>query len=364
MSAERLRVVRVGARPLDLELTEPFGIATGAQMALRNVLVEVELACGAIGIGEAAPFPAVSGETQAGSLAAIRRLGPELVGRFAFEWRPIATSLARAAPAEPSARSGIEQAVLDALARALEIPARALYGGGSEPLRTDLTITTGDVAHAKRSAAELAGAGFSTMKMKVGGGPWAADAERVVAAHDAAPACAIVLDANGGLSSDDAIALARDLAARGIDIALFEQPVAPADLPGLARVRAATGLKVCADESARSAADVIALVRAGACDGVNVKIMKTGIVEALAIVDIAKAAGLSLMIGGMVESEIAMLHSAHLASGVGGFTFVDLDTPLFLRDAATVEGYPCRAGAITLDGSAPGIGVHARPTEV
>ena len=48
----------------DLALIEPFGIATGAQVVARNVFVRITLADGAQGWGEAAPFPAVNGETR------------------------------------------------------------------------------------------------------------------------------------------------------------------------------------------------------------------------------------------------------------------------------------------------------------
>ncbi|MDQ5850847.1 MAG: hypothetical protein M3380_02020 [Chloroflexota bacterium] len=57
-------IVEVRASPLDIPLIEPFSIATGAQAVAHNVLVAVRLAGGTKGYGEAAPFPAVTGETQ------------------------------------------------------------------------------------------------------------------------------------------------------------------------------------------------------------------------------------------------------------------------------------------------------------
>ena len=67
--------------PLTLPLTEPFGIATGAQASADNVLVKIKLANGIIGIGEAAPFTAVSGETQTSTLNAIKKLETFVVGK-------------------------------------------------------------------------------------------------------------------------------------------------------------------------------------------------------------------------------------------------------------------------------------------
>ena len=67
--------------------------------------------------------------------------------------------------------------------------------------------------------------------------------------------------------------------------------------------------------------------------------MKSGVVEALAIWNVATSAGLKIMIGGMLESVLAMSFSAHFAAGLGGFTYVDLDTPMFIREHPFVGGF-------------------------
>ena len=76
-----------------------------------------------------------------------------------------------------------------------------------------------------------------------------------------------------------------------------------------------------------------------AADVINIKIMKSGVAEALRMVALAKAEGLDLMIGGMVEAEMAMTLSGCLAAGQGGFSFVDLDTPMFLRNSPLRGGW-------------------------
>ena len=45
------------------------------------------------------------------------------------------------------------------------------------------------------------------------------------------------------------------------------------------------------------------------------------------------------MIGGMVETRLAMGFAAHFAAGLGGFRYVDLDTPLLLADDPVAGGY-------------------------
>jgi L-alanine-DL-glutamate epimerase-like enolase superfamily enzyme len=81
------------------------------------------------------------------------------------------------------------------------------------------------------------------------------------------------------------------------------------------------------------------LIREGAVDAVNIKPMKSGVVESLAIWDVATAAGLDLMIGGMLESVLAMSFSVHFAAGLGGFKYVDLDTPMFIAEHPFTGGF-------------------------
>ncbi len=163
-----------------------------------------------------------------------------------------------------------------------------------------------------------------------------------------------------GSAADAAIRLARALDARGIHPILFEQPVPKDDWRGLAEVARSCGFPVAADESAASTADVLRIAETRAAHVINVKPMKAGLVEAMEIALVARAAGLGLMIGGMVEGKMAMSASACLAAGMGGFAFVDLDTPLFLADDPFEGGYAQNGEQIDLTPIALGHGVTPR----
>jgi L-alanine-DL-glutamate epimerase-like enolase superfamily enzyme len=128
----------------------------------------------------------------------------------------------------------------------------------------------------------------------------------------------------------------------------------------LRRLTATRRVPVAADESVASAADAARLVRNAAVDVLNIKLMKCGIVEALDIAAIARTAGLHLMIGGMVESLLAMTVSACFAAGQGGFRFVDLDTPLFLAENPFDGGMAYHGGTIDLTPIEAGHGVTPR----
>jgi o-succinylbenzoate synthase len=350
----------VEAELLDIPLSEPFGIAGGAQVSAQNVLVRVRLLDGSVGLGEAAPFPAVNGETQAQAHAAALKAAEHLRAQDARRWRRLAADLKELIVDSPSARAALECALLDAVCRRAGYSLWHFFGGKEPELVTDITIPTGTPDHASESAQRASAQGFTTLKVKVGGAPLAYDVARLRAIVRAAPDVRLLLDANASLTSAEAIELIRSMDRDKARVVLFEQPTAAPDLSGLYDVRKATGIAVAADESAQSARDVARLALAGACDVVNIKIMKTGVVEALEMVATARAHGLDLMIGGMVESKLAMSVSACLAGGLGGFRFVDLDTPLFMPDSPLIGGYARTGARLRVDAIAGGHGVGVR----
>jgi L-alanine-DL-glutamate epimerase-like enolase superfamily enzyme len=96
------------------------------------------------------------------------------------------------------------------------------------------------------------------------------------------------------------------------------------------RLTREAGIPVAADESCPTPAAAQRIIERQAAHVINIKTAKSGVIGALDIIAVARSAGLKLMIGGMLESRIAMGFSAHLAAGLGHFDWIDLDTPLLL----------------------------------
>jgi L-Ala-D/L-Glu epimerase len=353
-------ICRLTVTPLDIPLRKPFGIAGGAQQTARNVLVRVELADGTVGYGEAAPFPAFNGETQPQAIAAALSARPAIEGQDARRFRKLAAAIRPLVGESASAQCAVETAILDALARQAGLPLWALFGGADLSLVTDVTITVGSIADARAEALAWTRAGFSRLKIKIGAAELAEDLARVTVIHDIAPDAGLILDGNGGLSAEAALTLIDELRARGITPILLEQPVPGDDLRGLAEVTRRAGVKVAADESVASAGDAHRIAEGRLAHVINIKPMKCGIVEAIEIAAVAKAAGLGLMIGGMVEARLAMSASACLAAGLGGFSFVDLDTPLFLAEDPFEGGYAQQGERLDLSPIKMGHGVLPR----
>lgn len=120
----------------------------------------------------------------------------------------------------------------------------------------------------------------------------------------------------------------------GLGLRWIEQPVHWADITGLAEVRAAVSVPIMADEAVHGMGSLLQIFRERAADAVNLKLMKTaGIQPALAMIAAAKAAGLTVQVGSMVESSIGSAAGYHLAAARAHVTSTELTGPLlFSRD--------------------------------
>jgi len=356
------RIRSIAVEPLDIPLLAPFGIARGTQVTARNVLVTVELADGTRGCGEAAPFAAYNGETQAGALRALRQAREWLPGRNARAWRALAAEFRKRGGRNcGAAQCAFETALLDALKRHEGVALWRYFGGAGTTLETDMTVTTGSPTEATAAARAIIGRGIRAIKMKIGGrrGP-AHDLARIAAVREVAPEAPLILDGNASLSRAEARELARGLKNLRVVPALLEQWLAKDDLDGSRTLGEETGWLIAADESVCSERDAQLVARKRAAQVINIKLMKAGIAVALDIARVARAHDLSLMIGGNIESILAMTVSACFAAGRGGFRFADLDTPLFMAENPFRGGYKLDRARISVAHIAAGHGVTPR----
>jgi L-alanine-DL-glutamate epimerase-like enolase superfamily enzyme len=359
-------IVAIRIWPCSLPLRTSFGISGGTQEEASIVLVSVKLRDGTVGFGEAAPMPAFNGETREDVLARAPALSDFLLGKDVASWRVLSQQLNDRASWNgreiKSVRCAFETAALDAWLRSQRTSMWRFFGGQLRSLHTDYTITQvqgigqDDAVEAAAAAARqglLLGA--SVLKIKVGGVPLQQDLLRARAVYREAPAALLTLDANGALDQDSAQSFIRALNESGIRIELFEQPVS--EIEGLAELRRTLGVKIAADESASSYTEVCNLHRQEAVDYINIKLMKTGIADSLSIVEFCRSRQIGLMIGGMVETNLAMGVSASLAAGMGCFDFIDLDTPLFIAGLPFPGGPTWIGTNIVIDENAAGHGV-------
>jgi L-alanine-DL-glutamate epimerase-like enolase superfamily enzyme len=217
-----------------------------------------------------------------------------------------------------AARNALDCAFWDLAAKRAGRPVHELLGlPAPQALTTAYTISLATSAAMAQAAA--AAAGRALLKVKLGG---ADDPARIAAVRRAAPASELIVDANEGWAPDD---LAQNLAAYAqAGVTLVEQPLPAGRDDALAGI--ARPVPICADESAHASASLAALV--GKYDAVNIKLDKAGgLTEALVMARQAQALGLTLMVGCMVATSLAMAPAMLLAQRA---RVVDLDGALLL----------------------------------
>ena len=356
---ERTKINKVIIEPINIPLEESFKIATGTKYSIENVCVTVVFDNGIEGYGEAAPLEPINGESQATVLATLNSCRDFLIGNDISDYSAISKKIKSVFWAQVTARCAIEMALLDAFTRSLNIPFYKFLGGTINKIETDYTIDIVPPDIAKINASKYAKEGYRILKTKVGKN-LIEDIDRILAIKEGAPACGITLDANQGYSACDAVHFLEELEKNNIRPVLFEQPVIKTDLAGMKFVKDHTSVPIAADESVFTSADAINIVRTGCADVINIKIMKSGIIEALDIAAIARSANIKLMIGCMLESRLGLGCSVHLAAGLGGFSYVDLD-PHINPEAEPFTGGPAyEAPFYTIQDELPGIGVQRR----
>ena len=209
------------------------------------------------------------------------------------------------------------------------------------------------------AATRHARAGFTCFKVKVGR-DWRADCASLRAVAAAVPGARFRLDANAGFAAREALALLDTALADGLTIECYEQPCAADDLAGMAEVTARASVPVVADESFRGPADLDRLLAARAVSAVNLKLAKLGgPLAALALGRRARAEGLGLMAGAMVETRVGLLAMAHVVAALGGVDWVDLDTAFLLADDPFTGGWRVDGPRVQLTDE-PGLGVDTR----
>ena len=348
---------------LNLPLTEPFGISGGAPNTAHNVLVTATLADGTIGLGEAAPLPPYNGETQAIVIDALKEEIPKLLNSDAHSIEALSESLRRNIPHSGSAICALEMAILDALTRQEQIPLWKFFGTAQTAIETDMTITTQSghtvseaVAHARSSAEEILSKNIKIIKTKVGLGN-EVDVARIKAIREVIPECPLILDGNGAFSAESALKLLELLYNEGIIPVVFEQPTAAKDIEGLRFIKGKTQTKVAADESVKDLETAAKVIDIDAVDIVNLKTMKKGIFEAVAIGALFNENGYEVMIGGNVETILSMTASAHISHGIGWISRHDLDTPHWIAQNPFQGGFHQDGSVLCLDHIRAGHGV-------
>jgi L-alanine-DL-glutamate epimerase-like enolase superfamily enzyme len=354
-------VVELRVHQVSSPLVRPFTTAVRTATAIQVVLVEARSADGRSGWGEAPASWRVTGESPESIRAAV--LGPiaaAVIGLPIGDREAWSAGIASAVIHNAAARSAVECALFDLEAQFAGLPLHELLGstGGTVAtgIRTDMTLSATSIDDLLQRADEHRAAGFRTLKVKAIS---AAVTVTALVELRAALGASVDLrvDANQAWDQATAIRTIRALEDAGVALELVEQPVAANDILGLAAVTAAVNTPILADEAVWTRVELRAIVERHAADLINVKLAKAGgLVEALLLAHAAKAAGLGLIVGCMMESSVGVAAAAGLAAAVAPGVVHDLDAGLWQASSPVVGGLEYR-GDVVHPADSAGLGI-------
>jgi len=329
--------MEVTARIAKLELAETFVISRESADTVDVVQVEIRHD-GKTGYGEGSPIEHY-GESAESAVAYIEEHA-DVLGDDPWALDHIEEHLPRE---QFAARSALDAALHDLQGKLAGLPVWRLLGLHREGPPTSWTIWLGDPDDMARRAAKV-GDRFLRLKLKLGARD-GLDVERVKAVR-AATLAPLQVDVNEYWTLDEALDALPQLAALGVEYC--EQPL-PAGSG--AELKTKSPVPIYLDEDCHTLEDVASC--AERAHGINIKLAKSGgIREAVRMAHAARALGLGVMMGCMIESGLGIAAAAQIASLCD---HVDLDGNLLLAQdpwpgVEFVDG-------VQLPSEEPGLGV-------
>jgi len=338
----------------------PFTIATGTMDYAQNTFIRVHTDAGFYGVGECSAFPMIVGETQDTCLVMAKEFAHLWKDRDALDIDARLKQLHDFTAGNSTIKSAFDMALYDIAAKNANLPLYKFLGGEEREVVSDITVGIDTSQLMARKALAFKNNGASVIKVKLGKDA-KADVVRIRQIRNSiGNDIKIRIDANQGWSFDDAVYALQAL--EPFDIEFCEQPMRTWFDDKLPQLRKLSPIKIMADESVYHHYDAIKQINSQSCDYINIKFAKSGgINEAIKIHDIAAEHNIPCMMGGMLESRIALSAKLHFVYASPNVKFYDMDTCMLghLED-------PC-VGGVLYDGyrllMPDGIGIGADADE-
>lgn len=340
---------------------QPFTIATGTMHYAQNVFIRVYTDEAIYGVGECSAFPMIVGETQDTCIVMAKDFAQLWKGKDALDIQARMKELDDYCAYNTTIKSAFDIALYDLAAKAANSPLYKWLGGTKRTIESDITIGIGTAEVMAETALKFQQNGASILKVKLGKNA-KDDIERIrKIRHVVKQEMKIRIDANQGYSFDDAVYALQGMGE--FDVEFCEQPMRAWNDDMLPQLLEASPIKIMADESCYHHHDAVRLIKANSAHYINIKLAKSGgITEAIKIHNVAANAGISCMMGGMLESRLALSAKLHFVYASPNIHFYDMDTCMLghLEDPVT--------GGVTFNGyfldiaNKPGIGADVDET--
>ena len=333
-----MKITDVKVETIRIPMKKPFRIAFAVQDHSLNVLVKISTDEGLWGIGEAAPFEPVTGESAATVLEALKLFRTGLIGMDPLDVEGIHRMMDRLLSGNTSAKAAVDIALYDIKGKLMGQPLYKVLGGSVNQIVTDMTVGI-DTPEAMAATPSEDIQPLTLIRQAVG------------------PNIRLRVDANQGYTVSDAVRTLKAFEELGVEA--VEQCLPSWDLDGMRFVRSKVDLQVMLDESVHTPIDAAKACKIDAADIINIKLMKCGgLYPAEKINAIAEANHVQCMVGCMLETKVAIAAGVSLVAAKQNITEADCDSFMYAVDPemGMPGGFAVNGGVYTLSDK-PGLGI-------
>lgn len=356
------KIDRIDAIIIDVPTVRGHVLSMTTMMTQSVVLVRVRFSDGSEGLGEGASIGGLSygpESVESIKLAIDTYIAPALIGQNGDAIAAASALMEKAVKGNPIARAAVECALWDGLGRRAGLSVAQLFGGRvHDRLPVAWTLASGnsqtDIDEAERMLDIRRHRDF---KLKIGKRDVKDDIAHVAAiAKAVGDRGTIRVDVNQAWSLTDARYGARGL--QEIGCILIEQPVARDKITAMKSLTDAYEIAIMADEALQGPADAMRVAANRSADVFAVKVCQSGgLKPAAEVISIARAAGIDLYGGTMLESGLGTAAALQLFATVPEWQFgTELFGPLLLKDEVLAEPLEYKDFSVTVP-QGPGIGV-------
>lgn len=329
-----MKISNIETFPVALELMQPFKIANASFTHMYYVMIKIETDDGVTGYGESSPAWEVTGETQFSVMDCVHhlteenKLGFSMIGQEVSSLQNVKDIMEILCPnnhvnifwGAPSAKAGLEEALLDIVGKTQGKSIYELFGGKQKPVPFAHVLGIAPVKETLGRAKELLENGIDKIKLKIGVEKtdglenYQRDVDVILGIKNLIekikPGVKMVADANQGfITAERTIAFLKKVPDC---LEYLEQPVIAGDRLGMKQIKDHCDVTLMADESLHSYYDAKILLELNAVDVFNIKLMKCGgMIEALKMADLAKQNNKRVVLGSMMENQVGAIPSLH-----------------------------------------------------
>lgn len=351
-----MQIIKVEVIPVELKLKNPVRYANQSLIdQITSIFIRADIKDGRTAWGCSVAHPDLTGETVENAINACMMGAEKAINLHPTD---IEYSLSELKPLISSSRAAtctFDLLFHDLLGLAAGLPLFKILGGYRYKIQTSATIELSNIHASVEQAKQLASKGFRVLKVKGGEDP-GLDVRRIETIQRALPDHILRLDADGGYDIKTALEVARALEKK---IEFIEQPTPASDQFSLQEVTRNSPVPVLADQSVTGPSSALELAAGRKVDGMCIKIATCGGFRCAQQIDsISRAAGITTMIGCVIEPALQIAAGLHLALSSPNIDYADLDGNLGLLNDPTTPGFRLDNGWL-IASDAPGLGCYA-----